>query len=412
MKHTQGTLITGYVRIKIEGNAPELFFQRCVEEGIVVWNVKKTSPTTCEGNIHLSALSIIRKIRRGTGYRLTFKNKKGSPFFIKRLVSRKPLFIALLLSIVFIFIMSNVIWKVQVTGVPKEVEDKIVAQLNEYGIHPGAWMLTIDSPKEIQQNLLNDIPELLWVGVDQRGTTISLEGVEKVVVKEDPPEHPRHLVATKKGVIKNMYVSQGVPKVSVNDFVERGDVLVSGILDDGEEQEAEEEEETVKRNPRLVPAEGEIIANTWYEVTVSVPLVANREVLTGNQKKRYYLKIGDFQLPVWGMTDPPYQHTHRETNENSVQILKWDLPVQIVETTISEKVYEETIRTKEEAIQTGIEQAKNELQLSLGPDAKIVSEKILHQTIDNGKVMLGLYISAEENIVAEQRINERYNQGD
>src|SRR5690606_10507193 len=131
-----------------------------------------------------------------------------------------------------------VIWKVQVTGVPKEVEDKIVAQLNEYGIHPGAWMLTIDSPKEIQQNLLNDIPELLWVGVDQRGTTISLEGVEKVVVKEDPPEHPRHLVATKKGVIKNMYVSQGVPKVSVNDFVERGDVLVSGILDDGEEQEA------------------------------------------------------------------------------------------------------------------------------------------------------------------------------
>lgn len=403
MKYTQGTWLTGYVTIRIEGNNPELFFQRCVEEEIIVWNVIKKSPTICEGNIKLSDLPVIRKIRRQTGYRLSFTNRQGSPFWMKRLIRRKPLFIAFILSILFLFIISNVVWQVRVTGVPKEIEDQIVSQLNEYGIHPGAWMLTLDSPKEIQQNLLNDIPELLWVGVDQRGTTLSLEGVEKIVVKKDPPEEPRHLIATKKGVIKNMYVSQGVPKVAVNDFVERGDVLVSGRLDDREEEIGEESE---KRKIRLVPADGEIIANTWYEMTVTVPLHSNRETLTGNQKTRYFVKIGDFQLPVWGWKDPPYENIHRETNERPLYFFKWELPIQLVETTLSEKVYENTIRTKEEAVQIGIEQAKKELKLSLGPEAKILSEKLLHETVENGKVKLDLYISAEENIAAVQRISK------
>src|SRR5699024_9771076 len=149
----------------------------------------------------------------------------------------------------------------------------------------------------------DDIPELLWVGVDQKGTTFFLEGVEKIVVKEEEADEPRNLVAAKKGVIQNMYVSKGVPQVAVHDYVQPGDLLVSGVL--GENEEADDEEREEAEQPlEYVAAEGEVIANTWYEVTVNAPLLVNEEVLTGNQKQKYFIQFGNFQIPVWGFRNP------------------------------------------------------------------------------------------------------------
>src|SRR5699024_5258488 len=129
-------------------------------------------------------LRLVKKIRRKTGHRLTFINKNGTPFLIKHFTQRKPVFFAFILTVLFVFLISNVLWEVEVTGVPMELEEKIVDQLDDYGVQPGAWIQSLDSPKEIQQSLIDDIPELLWVGVDQKGTTFFLEGVEKIVVKE------------------------------------------------------------------------------------------------------------------------------------------------------------------------------------------------------------------------------------
>jgi len=414
MKQTQGSYITGYVTILIEGKFPESFFQICVEHGITVWNVKSKSAEACQGNVKLSDLSAVKKLRKKTGHKLSFINKKGYPFLFRRLLRKKPLLIGFFLSILLVFLLSNMIWEVKVTGVPKEIEEKIIEQLEQYGIHTGSWILSLDSPNEIQQNLVDDVPELLWVGVDQKGTTFYLEGVEKVVVKEEPPDGPRNLIAAKEGVIKNMYVSRGRAQVAVNDYVEPGDLLVSGVIGEDRVESEDEEETDDEENSQVeyVPADGEIIANTWYETSVTVPLMSNQELLTGQNKKRYYLKLGDVQFPVWGFTDPPYQHIHRETNEQSINFFNWELPVKFVETTLNEKIYDQEERTKEEAIQIGIQQAKNELQLRLGPDAEILSEKVLHETTDNGKVTLDLYISAEENIATEQPINEPLNQGD
>jgi similar to stage IV sporulation protein len=289
--------------------------------------------------------------------------------------------------------------------VPKDIEEKITKQLDSYGIHSGAWKFSIDSPKEIQKMLVEDIPELLWVGVDQKGTTYFLEGVEKVIVEEEEAEGPRHLVATKKGVIKNMYVTEGIPQVSVNDYVEPGDILVSGIIN-GEEETGEDEDGENNKELEYVAAEGEITATTWYEAEVTIPLQFNTERITGNHEKKYYIRIGNMQLPVWGFSEPDYNAIHREADERPINFFKWELPVAFVEMTLSELLHEEKERTKEEAVNIGVEQAKNELSLQLGPDAEIISEKVLHETTDSGKVKVNLYINAEEDIAQIQPLNQ------
>ncbi|WP_068674337.1 sporulation protein YqfD [Oceanobacillus sp. Castelsardo] len=403
MRQVQGTFFTGYVTILIKGNYPELFFQECTKKGITVWNIRKIDQDVCEGNVRLKDIKHLRTIIRGTHYKLNFTNKKGYPFIFNRFIKKRPLLVAIFLSVLLALFLSNILWKVEITGVPKDIEEKIVKQLDEYGIHRGAWIFSLDQPNTIQQKLVEDVPELLWVGVDRRGTTYSLEGVEKLIVKEEEKHGPRNLIATKKGIIKKMYVAKGLPIVQVNDYVEPGDLLVSGQIGTTD-QEEESEEEKKERNFDLVAAEGEITAETWYEVKVTSPLEYSYEELSGNKETKYYIQIGEFKFPIWGFGDPSYEQIHYDTKENSINFLKWELPIKIVDTVLSEKVYYKGKRTKEEAIQTGIEQAKSELLLELGKDAKILSEKVLHERMEHGKVKMNIIFTVEENIARVQPI--------
>ncbi|MEN2765949.1 sporulation protein YqfD [Ornithinibacillus xuwenensis] len=408
MKRIQGSFIRGYVRVIVKGHMPEIFFQECANRGITVWNIKKEGKKTCSGNLKLADVKRIKAIKREKNYKISFDQRRGYPFIFSQFLRRKEIVLSFIMSIFLILFMSNIIWKVEITGdLPKEIEEKISKQLSQHGVHPGAWIFTLESPGEIQQRLTEEIPELLWVGVRQKGTTYQLEGVEKIVVNEEKVEGPRNLVATKKGVIKHMYVSKGLPKVAINDYVKPGDLLVSGTLNEvKQDTEDEDEEKKEQKEPVLVAAEGEIIASTWYEVEVTVPLKKNYELLTGKQEKKYYLGISDFRLPVWGFGSPEFEEIHRDSTETAVRFFKWDLPIKVVETTLSEKEYHEIERTQEEAVQAGIEQAKEELQLQLGPDAKITSEKVLHESLENGKVKLYLYMTVEENIAKAQPITQ------
>lgn len=410
MKSFQGVFLTGYVTVLITGRLPERFFQACIKEGIPAWEVKKLGPDKCQGNIRLEHVPQIRKLRRRMEYKVSFVKKKGYPFLWRQFLRRKEWAAAAVLSILLITLLSNIVWKVEIAGLPQELENKVNKQLRNYGIHPGTWTFTLEAPSTIQQRLLHDIPELLWIGVKKRGTALEFQGVEKIIVQKEKVKGPRNLVAAKKGVIQKMYVSKGLPIKEVNDYVEAGDLLVSGEigsqLDNPGADEADEEKEKQKKTGTQVAATGEIIAKTWYETKVTVPLEASYETLTGNQEKKYYLRIKDFQLPVWGFKNPDYHAVQRENNETSIRFIKWDMPFKVVTSVLNEKETQRSKRTREEAVQFGIDQAKQELMLQLGPQAAIKGEKILHETIENGKVKLTLYLTAEENIAKEVPITD------
>lgn len=406
MQPIQGKFISGYVKVTVKGRFPELFFQKCVRQQIPIWNMKKISEYECEGYVKLKDISLIRKLKRKTDYTINFSEKRGIPFIKSRLLKRKEVVISFFICICLIIFLSNVIWKIEVTGVPQEVENKIQKQLNSYGIHKGAWTMAIASPKKLQQELLNDVPELLWIGVKKKGTSLHFEGVEKEIVEIEKVYGPRHLIATKKGIIKKMYVSKGVPKKQVNDLVKKGDILVSGELADDLEELDEDKDKDNKKKGQTVAATGEITAQTWYETEVTIPLEATYETVTGNQEKSYALKIKDFKLPFWGIKEPDFKAVQRETEEKDIYFFKWQLPIKFMDTTVLEKKYNKQERTKEEAIEYGIKQAKKELELKLGSSAKILTDKILHERMENGKVILRLYITVEEDIVSTKAIED------
>ena len=95
-----------------------------------------------------------------------------------------------------------------------------------------------------------------------------------------------------------------------------------------------------------------------------------------------------------------------EIHEQAVNFFGWKLPIQWNKRTYYEKKNFQEVRTEAEAKEIGKKQAKSDLLLQLGPDAKILSENVLQERLDDGKVKLNLYITVEENIVRIQPLNQ------
>ncbi|SHN11237.1 sporulation protein YqfD [Gracilibacillus kekensis] len=391
--------LKGYITIEIRGQYPEHFFDMCARYGIPSWDVSKKNTTAAIGKIKLSDLSKLRRIKKRSIYKVYFKERTGLPFLIDSLGSQKPLIIGCMIAFAIIFILSNIVWRIDVSGLDEEIENKVLLQMEEYGLEKGSFQWNIDSPAILQKKLLEDIPELLWVGVKKNGSAFHLEGVEKTTVEKPEEAEVGHLIAAKEGVIVDLFVSKGQPLVRPNDVVYKDDILVSAYL-----EQQEEEDEGNKAKP--LAAEGEVIAKVWYKSEVSIPLTNNYHVLNGQAETKHYLHFSSFLIPFWNFMNPDYTNYQMETEEKNFYFLKWKLPISYIKQTIYQSEVMEKKMEKQEAKTLALEQAKRELLRQLPLDAEITEEKVLHERVESGKVKLTLYYTVLENIAKKQPISQ------
>ncbi|WP_277678979.1 sporulation protein YqfD [Gracilibacillus dipsosauri] len=394
--------LKGYVSIKVIGEYPEKFFELCAKNGIQSWDINKINRTTCTGIVNVKDIPKLRKVKRKTIHKVYFRDKNGFPFFMKHTLYQKPLLIGFMIAVCFIFFLSNMVWRIDINGLDNELDKKVMEHLTEYGVTKGSLQWNIASPAEIQKKLLEDIPELLWIGVTKRGSNFHLEGVEKTLVEKPEEEEPGHLVAAKEGVIVDLYVENGQPLVKPNDVVNKNDILISAYLGDQKEEDKKEEEQA----PKPLVAKGEVIAKVWYRSEIELSIDDKYEVLTGESEKKHYLKVIDWLIPVWNFRYPDYKNSQMEVNERSFYFLKWKLPISYVEQTIFEKEQIEEKRSEDEAKKLALQQAKRRLKKSIPIDAEIIDEKILHERVEHGKVKLTIYYTVLEDIVKRQTINQ------
>lgn len=399
MKRLQISYLLGYVTVQVKGIMPERFIQTCVNKQIAIWNIEKTDQHTCIASLAKKDIQTIKNLAHESEYSLKIIEEKGIPYIYKKLLRQNYLLVGIIIAIVSLFFLSNIVWRVDITGFPKELEQKIMKTLKGYGVYPGAFMFRIDSSSQLQQQLLHDIPELLWIGIEKKGTSVQLEGVEKIIVDKEKEVPPQHLVAAKDGVVQKIFVSKGVARVGTYDYVKKGDLLVSGYLLD----DTAIDEDVAEEN-KLVAATGEVIARTWYEVDVTIPLKGNDEQLTGKQLRKFYLNIFNIDIPIWNFSKVDFDLEKKETIEHPLFFLNWQLPFTLVENIHSEKEIRSWERSKKLAHEIGKKQAYQELRLLLGKNATIISDKVLHEAIEHDKVILTLYITVEENIAKPQPI--------
>jgi len=394
MKNQWVEFLLGRVTVKVTGKGIERFINMLTRDGLIIWNVKRHGTETITFTIRLSDVKVLRPYVRKSECKISFLRRTGVPFLFKRLLKNGGFAAGAFLFLGIIFLLSNVIWGIDIKGAKPATEYKIRQQLDKMGVKIGKLQFTVDNVEGIQRKLTNSVNELTWVGVELKGTTYHLQVVEKNEPKKPKVLPPQNLIAKKKAIIVKTFIEEGQKVADVNDFVEKGQLLVSG------QYGAEDEK------PKLVAARGEVWGETWYKSHVELPLETTFKVYDGKEKRKQSLMAGKLEIPIWGFGKPEFSNYETETVEHKLHFLKWELPISYVQKTLRKRQEVTRTYTKEEATDMALEMAKKEIKSKLDEDAMIKDEKILHKAIKNGKVILDIHFRIIENIAVGQPITK------
>jgi len=132
----------------------------------------------------------------------------------------------------------------------------------------------------------------------------------------------------------------------------------------------------------------------------------NYDTITSNSLNKYYLSLGGKKVLVWGFKRPTFELIHIDSDETSLINFKREWPIKWIKNTLYEKQEHTYERTVKEAKAAGIAQAKASLKRQLGKNANILSQKVLHEATESGKVKLNLLMTVKENIAKEIPITQ------
>ncbi len=391
MRNQWTNFYTGYVQVKAKGITVENFVNALVRNNIHIWNMKRESENAVTFYISLNNVNRMRRIVRRYPCKVYFKKRAGLPFLTKRLLLNSGFLLGFILFLTGLFLLSNVVWNIEVTGAKPETEHQIRKELKAMGVEIGKFQFFIDGSDEIQRNLSHEIDAITWVGVELRGTTFHLQVVEKkepeIVSKVDK----QNLVATKKAVIRRIFVEKGKAAVEVNDYVKKGQLLVSSNISNGE-------------NSEFVSAKGVVLGETWYKSTVEIPLVSKFHVYSGIEETKHYVRVNKLSLPIWGFGKTTIADYETDETDRPLYFLGYKLPISYKSVTYRDKETVTREYSKKEAIEKGREIGSNDLKKILPVESKIIGEKILHERFEHGKVVLSIHYQVLENIAIERPI--------
>ncbi|MGZ0052887.1 sporulation protein YqfD [Brevibacillus gelatini] len=380
--------VDGHITITVRGKRFERLLNMAVREGIRIWNIRRVGSEVSRCDILIRDYFRLRPLLRETGCRSHVESREGLPFWLLRVRRRAGLAIGAVLFLIGLYMLSSFVWSVEVTGTKYIDPARVIQAAGQIGIKEGAWKVKLKEPLILQKELLSLLPEAAWVGIDIQGTKVRLQVVEKEAPVKPLATGPRHLVAKKRAVIHKILPEVGKSQVTNNQLVEKGQVLISGIIGNEERQQA-------------VSARGKVQGEVWYVSNTTVPLKQTLYRLTGERQKQQYLLVGSYAIQVWPLTKEVFAQARTEEKRF---VPSYTLPIGWKTVTYSEIEPMTKQLSKEEATEIAKKFARADILQKAGKDAFIQDEKVLHVTAENGKVYVSIHFSVIEEIAVEQPI--------
>jgi len=325
---------------------------------------------------------------------LDFKKVKytGPEYFLQNSKKYRILIVAIICSIVLIFISSNIIVDINVIHENEGLVQLINEELEGYGVKKFGFRKSYKRLQKIKEEIKNKhLDQIDWLEINKVGMKYVVRLEERIITKKPEIKEYCHLYATKDALIKKIKIYNGEAVVSINDYVKKGDLLVTGDIKLNEEIVNE------------VCASGKIYAEVWYEINIKVPFEYYEIQKTGKSRNNFIINYDgvDHQL-----------FKDRVENYEEKRKLIFDL--------LGIKIYlkkeEEVLKKKEtysedEAIAKAMELAKEKVNLKLKNGDKIVNQKILQNKVIDSTMDIDIFIVAEEEISSQVEMRKEAQNG-
>ncbi len=149
---------------------------------------------------------------------------------------------------------------------------------------------------------------------------------------------------------------------------------------------------------QAIAAIGKVRGLVWYQSNVTIPLKQQWKEYTGQFIEREYLSVGKRMIKIKGEKTVPYKTYQSIYEKKEVKLKNYQVPVTLVHEKVLE--YKEHVNniSEKEAVDLAIQQAKKDLLRKIATGSLIKEQKVLHQSVDNGKVKLQILFEVDEDI--------------
>ena len=293
-----------------------------------------------------------------------------------------------LLSIIYLILLSNIIFDIEIKTNDKELEQYVLKELNKRNISKLHFMVSFDKKEKIKKDILDNNKDIIeWLEITRYGSKYVVN-VEKRIKKEiDNNNDPQDIIASKNAIIMSIEAKRGSIVKRLNDYVKKGEVIVSGNII--------HKEEIVDK----VKADAIIYGETWYNVHVSYPVFYYEKTYTNNNNKR--LNINFLNKNIY------LGKKYKDEEINNIKLFNNKfIPISINYQDVKEVVITDDIYTIEDGYLKALELAKEELLKHLDKDSKILDQKKLKLIVNNSTIDIDIFFKVYENITEVKKIEE------
>ncbi len=375
----------GCVLIKVDGFFTERFINLCINDGILLWDIKRAGEERLYAKISPSDYKRIRKAALKTKSRVSIIKKSGLPFLLFRYRKRKFAFFGVVIFCLMLLFYNSHIMGISIEGNERLETEKVAESLKDYGIYRLAPIKDVNN-KLVQNKMMTKHAEIAWIGINIRGSRVYIEIKERLDTKMDESgDIPCDIVAKKSGIIDELDIREGQNMVKPKEFVQKGDLLVSGAIDSN------------VQGIRYVRSYGEVYAFTEEEKSAEYKMERIEKTATGKTKKKLSLINGEKEIKLYIREEPGYKnYEKKETKKNLFfgMVLKTDI--------YSEQEVKKVKRSEKETFEFGKGELVEELKKELSASAEIKNISAKYEKKDDETLIVDVKFELRENI-AEQR---------
>ena len=256
----------------------------------------------------------LRLYLANTGIKARVTKRYGLPFLLRKYSGRVGILIGGVIFVVLLWVFSQFIWSVNVSGNKEISSTEILSVLRENGVYSGAYTNGIDV-KATGRKVVEKLPEIRWISINITSCKADVEVKEKYQApKKMRNKTPCNVKAKKDALIVKTNVLNGTKMTEKGSAVIKGQLLVSGVMVDAQ------------GNSRIVPAEAEIFGRTHYEKTYKLPKKRVMPIKTGETMLRRRANLLWVSVPV-DFDRIPWQSYSSITKTEVMEINKTSLPV-------------------------------------------------------------------------------------
>lgn len=307
---------------------------------------------------------------------------------IKEILKKYQVFtIASIISICLLLVVNNIIFKIEIKSNNESIKELLTTELEKYGLTTMRFKKSHSKIEVIVKNILEETQEKIkWLEIKYDGLVMIVNVTETVSENILDEYNNCNIIASKDAKISSLNIYRGVPLKEINDYVLKGEVILSGSVIHNEE---------VKNT---VCASGEVYGEVWYKVKVDVPFEETIKEYTGKNRYNFNVKINDNTYTI-------FRNRIEKREEEIVNLYKLnDFEINLVNEL--EYVLKVKKLNEEEAYDKGLNLAEEKINLLLDKEEKILLKKVLKKEVNDSKIYLEIFIVTKENIGTLQIVDE------